>query len=351
MSDILKYKFKKSAKNITRGDVMRLIKFVLCFLSLTIILIYIFACFFDGVALFADKSISAPVKEIMTVVANTLEVPIFEILAVALPIVLVLFLWRHKLSAMLALLLILAASYAVNIGFPSLTEGKTVEVDVTAEDCERALRSVADKLNELSYANDSASVDYLEYAREYIKKELNVELKNLPKIKGTAFPKLLERWGILGYFAFPTAEIIVCEAQPSFMLPFTAVHELMHYSGVMLEDEANLHAFKILVSSGTPCNEFSAYFAAFTHIGGLLARLDADRYFEIYSALDDEVKECFAERLDFLEKGQGRVKDALENANNAAITARDERGAKSYSYTAHLLVNCILDGNSNMLSE
>ena len=324
---------------------MRLIKFIVLVLLLAVLLTYIFACFSESVASFANENISIPIKGALSALTRAVPIPLFEILAVALPVAVIFLLWRHKIYLLTVIFSLLCALYIVNIAMPTIADdAEGTSVEIAADECAAALITVSDKLNQLSLASLQGSQDYAGHLR-YIREELGVELREVPKIKATAFPSLIDRFGTIGYFAFPTAEIIVSPSQPGFMLTFTEAHEMMHFCGVMREDAANMHAFKLLVSSGTPCNEFSAYFAAFTYIGALLARLDAEKYFEIYARLNDSVKQCLSERLVFVQRGKGALNNAVSKANDTVITARDERGAQSYSNTAVLLVRYITERN------
>lgn len=81
-------------------------------------------------------------------------------------------------------------------------------------------------------------------------------------VKAARYPEWLRACALAGLFAPPTGEAIVDARIPAPLAPFTAVHELMHLSGIAEEGAANAAAW-------TRCREAGGAFAASARLWAL----------------------------------------------------------------------------------
>ena len=70
------------------------------------------------------------------------------------------------------------------------------------------------------------------------------------RVKSARWPLWMERAGVSGLFAPWTGEVILRTDLPAPLLPFTAVHELMHLSGIADEGAANIAAWARCARAG-----------------------------------------------------------------------------------------------------
>ena len=70
------------------------------------------------------------------------------------------------------------------------------------------------------------------------------------RVKAVRWPEWMRAAGISGLFAPWTGEALVSPELPAALLPFTAVHELMHLQGIADEGSANLAAWERCMDRG-----------------------------------------------------------------------------------------------------
>lgn len=87
-------------------------------------------------------------------------------------------------------------------------------------------------------------------------------------IKPSLFGNMLQYMGVQGYYNPFTGEGQVNKNELPFMMPYIVSHELAHQSGVGAEDDANMLAYAVAVSSNDSTFRYSAYFSLwlYTHI-------------------------------------------------------------------------------------
>jgi len=296
---------------------MKILKISLWASFAALLVLYIASRLSYRVAAWSDVRVANPIRQILNGVLGAIKIPIFEILLFLLPIILLILLLKGRVRYMTAILCMLIAAYLITIGIPSAKAPRLLP-SITDSEYINATRTAAEKLAKLSYENIFIPQKY------------------------SLISSVLTKMGIYAYYAFPTAEVVVNEGLPMPMRPFAQAHELAHLEGIIREDEANLYAFSHLVESGDPCNEFSAYFAAFCSLAAITYTISADEYFTIYSMLPDKVKEYLSDRREFSSYGSGVLGTLSGSLNDAAISVHDSRGSKSYNATAARLADYIL---------
>lgn len=320
---------------------MRLIKRVVNILFWLLLLAY-GACFFlDAVPL--EERVCAPIRMTVSHVTSGLKIPIFEIMVVGIPILLIAMLACGHISPVLTVAKLLLAAYIVTLGVPARLPPRISGISEPGiEEYKRAASLVCERINALTPSDGDASSTAALAARTYATDKLNVQSGIAPVVKASLAPALLTDMGIVAYYAFASAEIVLNGYAPDFMIAFAAAHETTHFLGITNEDEANLFAFAALAESGDETLEFSAYLCAFVYIGAVICSEDRDAYDEMYADLPASARELLDARHDFLERSDGRLGAFSDTLNDVAISLRDSRGAQSYSYTSRLLVAYLL---------
>ena len=122
------------------------------------------------------------------------------------------------------------------------------------------------------------------------------EVAKLPggAVKAARYPEWMRRAGISGLFVPITGEALVNADAPAPLVPFTAVHELMHLSGVADEGAANIAAWeRCVAASETFAN--SARLWALRYALGLLNRADPEAWRRVRGQMKGPLSRVFAD--------------------------------------------------------
>jgi len=88
--------------------------------------------------------------------------------------------------------------------------------------------------------------------------------------------------GICGITFMPTGEPLVSYQVPACYLTVTMAHEMAHAKGVMVEREANLLAYYLLISSEIPYLRYCGYMYCLSGFSRLLQYYDYDGYVKLF---------------------------------------------------------------------
>ena len=113
-------------------------------------------------------------------------------------------------------------------------------------------------------------------------------------VKAARYPEWMRAGGVSGLFAPPTGEAVVDASAPAALLPFTAVHELIHLNGIADEGAANIAAWQRCADAGGAF-ENSARLWALRYAAGLLARDDPDAWARIRGNMKDPLARVFGQ--------------------------------------------------------
>ena len=314
-------------------------------LFLWLLLLSFGACFLiSGLAPVLDARVCMPLRELMTGITGAVYAPIFELLVVCVPVVLIIMLVCGKLTGVTTVAKLLLISYVITLGIPSKQPIRVESrEEPTIEEYITVARLISDKISELpesgGYELSSAAAAAVKYARD----KLDIHPEEAPRVKDTVAPITLTKMGIVAYFAFATAEVVVNTSAPGFMTVLATAHEVMHFLGITREDEANLFATVALIESGDPTLALSAYLSAFVYVGARICDEKRDTYSEIYAHLPAFAREMLEFRAHFLKEKGGTLATVSDTLNDYAVSLHDPRGAESYSETAALLVPYFLE--------
>jgi len=123
-----------------------------------------------------------------------------------------------------------------------------------------------------------------------------------PKPKPILSSWLMSQMHIEGVAFAPTGEANFNTKIPAYSLPFTIAHELAHTKGIMREDEANLVATYITLTSENEYLRYSAYNKIYPQLLSAIYMLSRDDYAEMSAYITQDVYTERANANDFWEK-------------------------------------------------
>jgi hypothetical protein len=102
---------------------------------------------------------------------------------------------------------------------------------------------------------------------------------------------LYREFHITGVHFAPTTEATINALIPDALIPFTMAHELAHAKGVMREEDANLVALYVCLSSSDAYLRYSGLFNSFYALMNLLRYIgDPDAYGAMYQTLSIDIR-------------------------------------------------------------
>ena len=123
-------------------------------------------------------------------------------------------------------------------------------------------------------------------------------------VKAARYPEWMRAGGVSGLFAPPTGEAVVDATAPAALVPFTAVHELMHLTGVADEGAANIAAWQRCADAGGVFAD-SARLWALRYAAGLLARDDPGAWARVRGNMKDPLSRVFGQSGGEIVPGSG----------------------------------------------
>ena len=111
-------------------------------------------------------------------------------------------------------------------------------------------------------------------------------------VKAARWPELMRTFHVSGLFVPLTGEAIADAGAPAPLIPFTAVHELMHLRGIADEGAANIEAWQRCTDAGGPFAD-SARLWALRYALGMLGWADAPARLRVYAKMKDPLRQVF----------------------------------------------------------
>lgn len=201
------------------------------------------------------------------------------------------------------------------------------------------------KLNNLSGSlnrQDDGQIDlYSYYSFEELSTQMKEEFKRLDSDYFYSFTptskKLLTKWiftqmNTTGITFTLTGEPNVNTLMPLVDIPFTMAHEIAHTKGVMREDDANLVAYYICITSSSPIIQYCGLFWAYQRLMSAVYYTSGNTvYSEVNSLVDKNIKAEqtlyweFWDQYKLLDKLQDWINDLYLKINGV------EEGTGSYN--------------------
>lgn len=111
-------------------------------------------------------------------------------------------------------------------------------------------------------------------------------------VKAARYPEWMRAASISGLFAPLTGEALVDATAPAPLIPFTAVHELTHLSGIADEGAANIAAWEHCIDAGGAFAD-SARLWALRYAMGILHEADTDAWQAAYTKMKDPLPQVY----------------------------------------------------------
>lgn len=120
------------------------------------------------------------------------------------------------------------------------------------------------------------------------------EVAGLPwtAVKAARWPEWMRALRVSGLFVPLTGEAIANSGAPAPLVPFTAVHELMHLRGIADEGAANIEAWRRCTNVDGPFAD-SARLWALRYALGMLGQADAPARLRVYEKMKDPLRQVF----------------------------------------------------------
>lgn len=173
--------------------------------------------------------------------------------------------------------------------------------------------------------------------------------KNNFKAKGTWFSPLLSEFHVTGInFAF-SAEANVNYIMPSIDIPFTIAHELAHLKGVMREDDANLTALYICLTSEIPYVRYSGYFRGFYSLLEIKQLTKYEEYEFFINHLSNEILFDNRDYVNYFKK-HDMLNEISNFFNNIYLKFYGQKkGTGSYNDVSEIIDSGQKDENGNAI--
>lgn len=178
-----------------------------------------------------------------------------------------------------------------------------------------------------------------QYSFNNISNSYNVLKGNYPRPKPVLFSREMSHTQITGMFFPFTFESNVNVDIPSYQIPATMCHELVHIRGFMREDEANFISYLACISSGYDDFAYSGTMLALTYSMNSLYLEDYDEFLKLHEKYSEDVKRDIQYTSNYWEQFQTRIAEISKNVNNTYLKANNQvDGVKSYGRMVDLLL-------------
>ena len=303
-----------------------------------------------------NERVCLEIRGLLSYLSSVFRFSVFEILLFLSPLLLFFVIRyvtaskekaRERFVFLLALISLFPTLYILTLGisyeYPSPFAKYSPEVS------EEALFRASDTLCEMI---NSESESFSEIpAFEFIKDEamesfLKIREDFFPGVKRLANPKPLltsrvfNYTGILAFYSYPTGEININTAVPSYTLPFTVSHELAHSVGFSVECDASFIAFLSAIKSESPVLRYSVFLSVLDYMLDDLKIRGSETAHKIYSSLSERAKADLKSFEQYSEKYEkNHIYKAFDNLNSMHLDAWDKNKRASYSLISRYVTN------------
>jgi len=247
------------------------------------------------------------------------------------------------------LLLIYTLACGINYHHETFAEINNLSIEsYTVDDLEGVCLLLTEAVNQLG-----AEVSRDENGIAIVDENVNVKAVNAMENLGTLYdalsgyypnPKpvlssLLSVMQLSGIYSPFTIEANYNKDMLSYNIPFTACHELSHLKGFMQEEEANFIAYLACIHSDDIDFQYSGSLLAWIYATNALYKQSTDKYNEIYSLLNDEIKIDLAANNIFWDEYDTVIAEVSDKVNDTYLKVNAQtEGIKSYNRMVDLLV-------------
>lgn len=178
-----------------------------------------------------------------------------------------------------------------------------------------------------------------QYSFNNVSNKYEVLKGNYPKPKPVLFSRAMSNMQITGMFFPFTFESNVNVDIPSYQIPATMCHELVHIRGFMREDEANFLSYLACVSSGYDDFFYSGTMLALTYSMNALYSEDYDAFVVLHDKYSDDVKRDMKYTSNYWSQFRTKIAEISHVVNDTYLKANNQvDGVKSYGRMVDLLL-------------
>lgn len=162
---------------------------------------------------------------------------------------------------------------------------------------------------------------------------------NYSRPKPILFSKAMSYTQITGVFFPFTFESNVNVDIPSYQIPATMCHELVHLRGFMREDEANFLSYLACISSGYDDFAYSGTMLALTYSMNALYSEDYNEFVRLHKKYSKEVNLDIAYTSNYWKQFETKIAEISHNVNDTYLKANNQvDGVRSYGRMVDLLL-------------
>jgi len=152
-----------------------------------------------------------------------------------------------------------------------------------------------------------------------------------PSVKNSLFGPLNNYFGFLGYYNPFSGEAQVNTKVPTFIIPYTACHEIAHQVGYGSESEANFVGYLAAKASNNNILQYSTYADLFSYANGELFVRDSAAARSNFRSLDTLVKQDYRLYRKFLLKYKNPIEPLLRLFYGEYLKANNQpKGIDTY---------------------
>ena len=341
----------------------------LCIAAVSAVL-YIIACLSESFADFFNIYISSAFRIVLAKITNILPFSLAEAIVILLPVIGFISIWyllkfrcESRRSSMVSVVCILSIAslflssfiLCFGIGYRGTTLDKKLGLDdnpVNKQELYDATLYLTEKINELSantlYTEDGFSK--MPYNFDEMNDKLIAAYDNFceehyfisnfsSKLKPVMLSEALSYTHITGVYSFFTGESNINVDFPDYTIPYTAAHELAHQRGIAREDEANMIAFLVCISSDDEYIRYSAYLNVYEYVANALYKADKELYKSARAKIDTAIYNEQVAYSTFFKKYSGSVASKVSGAvNDTYLKTQGTEGQVSYGMVVDLTV-------------
>lgn len=341
----------------------------LCIAAVSAVL-YIIACISESFADFFNVYISSAFRIVLAKITNILPFSLAEAIVILLPVIGFISIWyllkfrceSRKTSLVSVVCILSIASLFLSsfvlcfgIGYRGTTLDKKLGLEdkpLDKQELYDATLYLTEKINELSsvtyYGEDGFS------SMPYSFDEMNDKLIDAydafcenysfitnfdSRLKPVMLSEALSYTHITGVYSFFTGESNINVDFPDYTIPYTAAHELAHQRGIAREDEANMIAFLVCISSDDEYIRYSAYLNVYEYVANALYKADKELYRAAREKIDTAIYNEQVAYNAFFKKYSGSVASKVSGVvNDTYLKTQGTEGQVSYGMVVDLTV-------------
>lgn len=341
------------------------------------LIVYIISCINPKFADFFNLNIASFFRQLLSALSGIFPISLAEIMVILLPIIfglIIFFIIKYRIAtvkmawmttiSLVSVLTFVLSLFALTLGTgykgtPIADKLNLKQENISVSELHDSSVYLADKLSELSesieYSDDGSSLmpytfsemnDKLILAYDKFQSDYDF-IKNFnSRLKPVMLSELLSYTHITGMYSYFTGEANINISFPDYCIPYTSAHELAHQRGISREDEANMVAFLVCISSDDPYIQYSGYLNMYEYMANALYSSNKESYYDVVKHLNDKSIGELKAYNKFFEKYKDSTASHVSSAvNDTFLKVQGTEGEKSYGMVVDITVAYFKDKN------